>query len=154
MYKRVGFSGGLTEGVGAYFTVGGPISWRQSEPAWIHHRVTPRNNLRGTQGGSLELSFQNPLIYSSHLGESSLTNPKRQPIILSPLSFPRIFSHSSSYYHNIRHFLLLTSFAIFSFFSYSTYSHFYSVSLKHYKVYKVTHSPTSLTSIPEPQIRS
>ena len=39
-------SRGLTGG-SAYFTVGGPISRRQSEPARIHHRVTPRNNLPG-----------------------------------------------------------------------------------------------------------
>lgn len=37
--------GGLTRGLVAYFTVCGPISRRQSEPARIHHRVTPRNNL-------------------------------------------------------------------------------------------------------------
>lgn len=40
-------SRGFNPGVGAYFTVGGPISRRQSEPARIHHRVTPRNNLLG-----------------------------------------------------------------------------------------------------------
>lgn len=38
-------SRGFNSGVGAYFTVCGPISRRQSEPARIHHRVTPRNNL-------------------------------------------------------------------------------------------------------------
>lgn len=38
-------SRGFNPGVGAYFTVCGPISRRQSEPARIHHRVTPRNNL-------------------------------------------------------------------------------------------------------------
>lgn len=38
-------SRGFNPGVGAYFTVCGPISRRQSEPAWIHHRVTPRNNV-------------------------------------------------------------------------------------------------------------
>ncbi|KYN17720.1 hypothetical protein ALC57_10089 [Trachymyrmex cornetzi] len=37
-------SRGFNPGVGAYFTVCGPISRRQSEPARIHHRVTPRNN--------------------------------------------------------------------------------------------------------------
>jgi len=37
-------SRGFNLGVGAYFTVCGPISRRQSEPARIHHRVTPRNN--------------------------------------------------------------------------------------------------------------
>lgn len=40
-----GASRGFNPGVGAYFTVCGPISRRQSEPARIHHRVTPRNNL-------------------------------------------------------------------------------------------------------------
>lgn len=40
-------SRGLNLGVGAYFTVGGPISRRQSEPVRIHHRVTPRNNVLG-----------------------------------------------------------------------------------------------------------
>lgn len=40
-------SRGFNPGVGAYFTVGGPISRRQSEPTRIHHRVTPRNNLLG-----------------------------------------------------------------------------------------------------------
>lgn len=43
----VGASRGFNPGVGAYFTVCGPISRRQSEPARIHHRVTPRNNFPG-----------------------------------------------------------------------------------------------------------
>lgn len=42
-----GASRGFNPGVGAYFTVCGPISRRQSEPARIHHRVTPRNNFPG-----------------------------------------------------------------------------------------------------------
>lgn len=36
---------GISVGLVAYFTVGGPISWRQSEPTRIHHRMTLHNNL-------------------------------------------------------------------------------------------------------------
>ena len=53
-------SRGFNRGVGAYFTVGGPISRRQSEPARIHHRVTPRNNLLGDRLSKPSYLFISP----------------------------------------------------------------------------------------------
>lgn len=53
-------SRGFNQGVGAYFTVGGPISRRQSEPARIHHRVTPRNNLLGDRLSKPSYLFISP----------------------------------------------------------------------------------------------
>lgn len=94
-------SRGFNQGVGAYFTLCGPISRRQSEPARIHHRVTPRNNpldhkerlskasylFISPRAATPSLSFSRPSDPSS--SAQAMPNPPRYPLRLGSARFSK-----------------------------------------------------------------
>lgn len=86
-------SRGFNPGVGAYFTVGGPISRRQSEPARIHHRVTPRNNLLGHGDRLSKPSY----LFISPRARSVTPAPSQNTAVSSILAITRSFEGATRF---------------------------------------------------------